>query len=181
MTAPGNRLRIGPECGQLVIRTGREGFAAKAGHDLTIDVTRWSGEVGEAADASTVTVTVPLDALAVREGTGGALPLTEGNKTEINGQIRRILGAGSAVFRSVRAIPADGGGGTIEGTLTLNGMERSTRLTVTRTGDTTYQATATVVQTAFGIKPYTGFLGALKLRDDVQVEVTVDLSAASPL
>src|SRR5215470_4699542 len=106
MTPGGGRLRIGPECGQLVIRTGRVGLAAKAGHDLVIDVTRWSGEVTEAGDGSTVTVSVPLDALAVREGTGGALPLTEGNKIEINGQIRRILGPGSAVFRSVRAAPA---------------------------------------------------------------------------
>jgi hypothetical protein len=179
MTAPENRLRIGPECGQLVIRTRREGLAAKAGHDLTIDVTRWSGEVSDAGDASTVSVTVPLDALAVREGSGGALPLTEGNKVEINGQMRRILGTGSAVFRSVRAVPA-AGGGTIEGNLALNGVERSTRLTVTRTGDTTYRVTTTVVQTAFGIKPYSGFLGALKLRDDVEVECTVDLSAAAP-
>jgi len=35
-----------------------------------------------------------------------------------------------------------------------------------------------VKQTDFGIKPYTAFLGTLKLKDAVTVEVTVDLSAA---
>jgi len=33
-----------------------------------------------------------------------------------------------------------------------------------------------VVQSAYGIKPYTAFLGALKVRDAVLVEVTVDLT-----
>jgi hypothetical protein len=38
-----------------------------------------------------------------------------------------------------------------------------------------------VVQSAFGIKPYTGFFGALKLRDEVGVEFEVDLSKAKPV
>ena len=43
------RLRIGPGCGHLTIRTGREGVAARAGHDLTIDATGWSGELSHDA------------------------------------------------------------------------------------------------------------------------------------
>ena len=35
-------------------------------------------------------------------------------------------------------------------------------------------------QTAFGIKPYSGFFGALKLKDEVVVEFEVDLAKASP-
>jgi hypothetical protein len=35
-----------------------------------------------------------------------------------------------------------------------------------------------VTQSAFGIKPYSGFLGALKLRDEVAVEFEVDLAKA---
>jgi hypothetical protein len=33
-----------------------------------------------------------------------------------------------------------------------------------------------VVQSAYGIKPYTAFLGALKVRDAVGVAATVDLT-----
>ena len=41
-----------------------------------------------------------------------------------------------------------------------------------------YRGSVTVVQSAFGIKPYTGFFGALKLRDEVVAEFEVDLSRA---
>jgi hypothetical protein len=37
MTAPLGRLRVGPGSGRLIVRTRREGLAAKVGHDLTID------------------------------------------------------------------------------------------------------------------------------------------------
>jgi hypothetical protein len=39
-----------------------------------------------------------------------------------------------------------------------------------------YRATATVVQSDFGIKPYAAFLGALRVRDAVDVEVELDLA-----
>ena len=34
------------------------------------------------------------------------------------------------------------------------------------------------MQSAYGIKPYVGFFGALKLRDEVTVEFEVDLTKA---
>ena len=40
---------FGPENGTLRVRTGRKGAAAKAGHDLLIEVTKWQATV-EAAD-----------------------------------------------------------------------------------------------------------------------------------
>ena len=41
-----------------------------------------------------------------------------------------------------------------------------------------YRGSATVIQTALGIKPYVGFFGALKLKDEVGVEFEVNLPAA---
>jgi hypothetical protein len=41
------------------------------------------------------------------------------------------------------------------------------------------RATGTVRQTDFGVKPYSGFLGALRVRDAVDVEAEVSLPAAS--
>ena len=46
-------------------------------------------------------------------------------------------------------------------------------------GSSRYEATTTIRQTDFGIKPYSGFLGALKVRDTVDVAVEVDLSVAA--
>jgi polyisoprenoid-binding protein YceI len=69
-----------------------------------------------------------------------------------------------------------GSGVTIDGTLTVCGQTRPLRLAVSETGPDRYRATATVVQSEYGIKPYTAFLGALRVRDAVDVEVDVDLS-----
>ena len=47
---------------------------------------------------------------------------------------------------------------------------------MSQSGPDQYRAEGTVVQTAYGIKPYTAFLGALKVRDAVGLEATVDLT-----
>jgi polyisoprenoid-binding protein YceI len=175
MAANGGRHLLGPESGRLTLRTYRTGLAAQAGHDLTIDVTRWSGQV----DPDRLDATIDLTSLAVREGRGGIKPLTDRDRRDIVGQARKSLDTGhypEASFTAVGFTPDATGGGAIDGTLTLHGQSRPLRLTVTRTGDGQYRATASVVQSQFGIKPYSGMFGALKLRDDVELEVTVDLS-----
>ncbi len=178
-------LRLGPGTGRVVIKTGRAGLAAKAGHDLTIEVTRWSARVEVPADedggvtAATVTAELDLGSLEVREGTGGAKPLTDGDRAQIKKQMENILGGATATFASSRIIPSGASGGAIEGSVTLNGKTQPARLQVTAPGSGRYRGTATLVQSAFGIKPYTGFFGALKLRDEVTVEFEVDLSKAA--
>src|SRR5260221_4612555 len=71
---------LGPEAGQLLIKTSRTGLGAKAGHDLTIEVTRWqAGVTLDSADAARSSVNVEVDAgsLEVREGSGGGKTPTE--------------------------------------------------------------------------------------------------------
>jgi polyisoprenoid-binding protein YceI len=167
---------LGPDSGRVLIKTGRAGLAARAGHDLTIEITRWSARVTIADDVAAAEISAELDlgSLAVREGTGGAKPLTDKDRRDIAGTARKILGQGPAGFTSTRVIPS----GAIEGTLTLNGRTRAVRLQVTSPGPGRYSGSATVRQTDFGITPYTGFFGALKLRDEVGVEVEADLGRA---
>ena len=194
--------RLGPDAGQVVIKTTRAGLAARVGHDLSIDVSRWSADItvpggtalaetgadGTAADelsAATVTAELDLGSLVVREGTGGARPLSTSDRRDIESTMRKILGGNggggggpaAATFRSTRVIPSSGGG-AIEGTLTLNGRSQPVRLQLTSPAPGRYRGSVTVVQSAFGIKPYTGFFGALKLRDEVVAEFEVDLSRA---
>jgi polyisoprenoid-binding protein YceI len=177
-------FQLGPGAGRVVIKTGRAGLAARAGHDLTIEVTRWSakGSVPTEADggltAATVTAELDLGSLEVREGTGGAKPLSDRDRRDIKKQMSGILGDGTATFESSRIVTTGASGGAIEGTLTLNGKTQPARLQVTTPGPGRYRGTATVVQSAFGIKPYVGFFGALKLRDEVGVEFEVDLAQA---
>ena len=184
MTAYTGHFRLGPDTGRVVIKTGRAGFAARVGHDLTIEVTRWSAQVEVPAEedgglaAATVSAELDLGSLEVREGTGGVKPLTDGDRREIKKTMSGILGDGTATFASSRIIPSGASGGAVEGMATLGGKTQPARLQVTSPGPGRYRGTATLAQTAFGIKPYVGFFGALKLRDEVGLEFEVDLAKA---
>jgi polyisoprenoid-binding protein YceI len=179
------RYDVGPRHGRLLLRTTRQGLAATAGHDLTIEVTRWRGEIVIAEDdpaAGSVNVTAETGSLRVVEGTGGVVPLTERDKREIARNAYKVLDAAKtpeATFTSTR-ITATTTDGTVEGTLSLRGRAQPLTLQVTALGDGRYRATGTVVQTRYGIKPYSAFFGALKLADAVQVEAELDLTAGDP-
>jgi hypothetical protein len=177
-------FKFGPGAGRIMLKTGRVGVAARAGHDLTLEVTSWSAAVEVPADdaggitAATVSADLDLSSLTVREGTGGVKPLTDADRADIKKTISGILGDGPATFTSSRIIRIGASGGAIEGTLTLNGKSQPVRLQVAEPTPGRYRGTATILQSAFGIKPYTGFFGALKLKDEVTIEFEVDLDRA---
>ena len=123
--APG-RYRLGPDNGRIVIRTFREGLGARAGHDLVIDVTRWSGELTVNDDKSPAAIEARIDmnSWIVREGNGGIKPLTDRDRREITTTARRVLSVQQhpeAEFTATQFTPAGDGGGTIDGTFTLAG------------------------------------------------------------
>jgi len=183
MAIHAGRHQFGPDNGRITLRTSRDGLVAQAGHDLTIDAVRWSGELVVGADLTptSLAVTVDLGALVVREGTGGIKPLTDRDKREIAVTARKVLTADrypEATFTATSFEPAANGGGTIGGTLTLAGQTRPVRLQVTQTAPGQYRATTTVRHSDFGIKPYSAFLGSLKVADAVDVAVELDLSEA---
>jgi polyisoprenoid-binding protein YceI len=172
--------RLGPDRGTLTLHTYRNGLAATAGHDLTIGVDRWSGElqVGDDGTATALDVTIDLHSLTIIGGTGGVKPLSDRDRREIAVTARKVLGSDQhpqATF-SAQSFEPGGGGGTIGGTFTLRGAARPLRLKVSQSGEGSYHATASVVQSDYGIKPYTAFMGALRVRDAVDIEVDVDLS-----
>ena len=76
---------LGPENGALSVRTGRTGAAAKAGHDLLIDVTAWQAtvEVGEDPAQSSIVLHADATSLRVREGAGGMQALGDDDKASI--------------------------------------------------------------------------------------------------
>ena len=177
---------LGPGNGRVLVKTGREGLAARAGHDLTLEITQWSARVtgpagGDTSESVTLTAELDLGSLPVREGTGGAKPLTDRDRRDIQGTAGKILGeTAKASFTSSRVIPSSSapgapGGGAIEGTLTMRGTSRPLRLQVVSPAPGRYRGSATVRQTDFGITPYSGFFGTLKLKDEVTVEFEVTI------
>jgi polyisoprenoid-binding protein YceI len=181
MAVLAGRHELGPDQGRILLRTFRDGLAAQAGHDLTIEATRWSGVLDVNADLrpAGLDVRVDMSSLVVRDGTGGLKPLSDRDRREIAATARKVLAADrhpEAVFAAAGFEPAAGEGGEISGTLTIRGQERPVRMRVSQTGAGRYHAEAQVVQSEYGIKPYTAFLGALRVRDAVDVAVDLDLS-----
>src|SRR4029078_10880320 len=96
---------------------------------------------------------------SVRAGTAGIKPLADRDRREITTTARRVLSTQQhpeARFAGSRFAPPGDDGGTLEGTFTLNGVERPLRVQLSLVGQNRYRATGSVVQSAYGIKPYTG-------------------------
>jgi polyisoprenoid-binding protein YceI len=73
----------------------------------------------------------------------------------------------------------DGGGGrlSIDGELTMAGSTRPITAELGVGADGRLSGTIAVTQSAWGIKPYRGLMGALKVRDDVEIVVDAELPA----
>ena len=184
MAVSAGHHRLAPDAGRIVLGTSREGRAATAGHDLTIDAPRWSGDLVVKDDGTPVSLEVRIDAgaLTVREGSGGLKPLTDRDRREIGGAARQLLAPDrnpEAVFTATTFEPDGNGGGTVSGTFTLAGVARPVRLSVSPAGQDRYHVTGSVLQSDYGIKPYSGFLGALKVRDAVGIDADIDLSESA--
>lgn len=169
----------------MCLLTTRDGLAAQAGHDLRIEVGNWSAELEVADDLtlSDLAVRADLTSMIVRTGTGGVKPLTDRDRREIAVTARKVLGADrhpEVTFNANAFEPGKAGGGAVNGTLTIGEMSRPVRLDITKYGENGYHASATIRQSEFGIKPYTAFLGALKVSDAVKVEVDVELGSGGP-
>lgn len=174
--APGTH-RFGPDNASLEVRTYREGVAAKAGHDLIIDVARWDATVEVSDDARwTIELNADPHSLQVREGLRGVKPLTERDRLEIRKNIdEKVLGDHPIRFRSSSVRLDDRGGQlTVEGELSMAGMTRplTARLSVEEAGGVS--GTIPLTQSAWGIKPYRGLMGALKVRDELEVVIGVN-------
>lgn len=169
--------QLGPSSGRLLLKTGRTGLGARAGHDLVIEATSWDGRVSvNPADPaqSSVTVEVDVDSFEVREGTGGVKPLTDSDRSEIKRTMReKILHTSrhpTITFRST-SVSGSPEALTVDGELTIMGTTRPAAVQGAVSEDGDVRGSATVVQSDWGIKPYSAFLGALKLADEVTIEV----------
>ena len=159
------------------MRTYREGVAQKVGHDLIIDVGQWEAtvEVGEDGTLSAVQLEADARSLEVREGLRGVKPLSDKDRADIRKTIdQKILRGVPIVFRSSAAESVDGRM-TITGDLDLAGTTRQARFELDVAADDRVTGAMPVTQSEWGIKPYRGLMGALKVRDAVEVVLDVRL------
>jgi polyisoprenoid-binding protein YceI len=169
--------RLGPDDGTLSIRTGRTGAAAKAGHDLVIQVTAWEAtlRVGDGPADTSVELEADATSLHVREGTGGMQSLGDDDKANIRTTIHDDVLKGHAIaFRST-AVSRGDGRLSVQGELTLVGTTRPLAFDLVVGDDGRVSAAAVVKQTDWGMKPYSALFGALKVADEVRVELDAAL------
>jgi len=174
MAIPAGTYDLGPEQATLTVHTRKGGAAAKAGHDLTIEVTSWQATL-TVGDASSLELTADADSLQVREGHGGMMPLGDQETASIEQSLRDEVLKGTAIaYRSTQVVPDGNGGLRVEGELELNGHRAPVGFDLAA-ADGHLRGEATVTQTAFGMKPYSALFGTLKVLDDVRVEVDAEL------
>jgi polyisoprenoid-binding protein YceI len=174
--------RLGPADGTLSVRTKRTGAAAKAGHNLLIHVTSWQATI-ELGEETSVALEADGASLRVRAGTGGMQALEDEDKDNIRQTIDDEVLMGEAItFRSTEVRPAtDAPGLSVQGELTLLGATRPIAFDLAITGAGELRAAAVVKQTDWGMKPYTGLFGALKVVDEVEVGIEASLPAPQSL
>ena len=169
---------LGPHNAKLQVLTYREGVAAKVGHDLVLDVTRWEAKVDLAADPA-VELSADPRSLEVREGRRGVKPLTDKDRAEIRRNIDdKILHGEPIGFRS-SAVRVDEAAGrlAVDGELTIAGSTRPISVQLESDEDGRVSGTIALVQSDWGIKPYRGLMGALKVRDELELVLEARLSA----
>lgn len=182
MTPKSGTHSIGPENGTLTVHTFRAGMGAKIGHDLVLEARKWNGTVNVDADnpaGSSVEVTVDLNSLDIVNATGGVKPLSDKDKADIAKNIEKTLDTGKHPNVTFKSTSVTGGAPsvTVTGDLTIKGTTRPATLTVTADGDKVTGKTS-IVQSDFGIKPFSAMMGALKVRDSIDLEFSCELPSA---
>ncbi len=165
--------------GELLVRTGVAGRAARMGHRLTIAMTRWEATVAWASgEPVTAELTVDVDSFEVLRGEGGVKGLSGPEKAVVKSNALKSLGANRypEIRFNADTIEKSGDGYRLTGKLHIRGQSRKHVIDL-RTEDLGDRWRMTVEsrvrQTDYGIKPYSLLMGSVRVDD----EVTVSFSA----
>ncbi len=175
---------IGPDNGKLTIHTYRAGMGAKAAHDLVMEATRWSGtaDLDPANPAACgVSVTVDPDSFEILEAKGGIKPLSDKDRGDIRKNAsEKVLQTQKHPEISFKSTAVEGQAPnlSIVGDLTISGQTRPVTMKATVQDGGKVAAEVNVKQTDFGLKPYSAMMGAIKMRDDVDIKVDLNLPTA---
>ena len=169
---------LDPADGELRLRTGVTGRAARMGHRLTIAMTRWQATVRWAgADPVAAELAVEADSFEVVRGEGGVKGLSGPEKALVRSNALSSLGAGrfSEIRFTADVIERTEEGFRLTGTLQIRGKQKQhvIDLRTEDLGDSwRMSAESTVRQSDYGIKPYSLLMGSVQVADDVTLSFT---------
>ncbi len=167
---------------RLVARVYRAGPMAEAGHNHTVAAGTVTGcALVNDAGVTWMAVTIPVDGLEVdneadrrRAGEDFKAPPTP---NDIASTRKNMLGDDVLAATDHPRIRFTGtltaGAAAVDGTLTLRGRTAPVSLPVQverRDGEVQAAGTGSIRQTAFGITPFSVFMGALRVADEVNLD-----------
>lgn len=152
------------DCRVLVFR---EGLLTSFGHDVTLKVTNLSMTVGDAEEDE---VTANFDPSSLRV----ADSISDSDRKDIERNTEKVLEPrkySKIEFRSV-SVTREGDRAQVEGDLTLHGV--TNRISVEARDDgARWNAKIILDQRKYGIKPFSAMLGGLKVKPEVEVNISV--------
>jgi hypothetical protein len=138
------------------------------GHDLVLGVNSWEATV-EGGDSPSISLTADPGSVEVIEGSGGAKPLSDKDKGDIKKSIsNKVLGSSQITFQS-SSVEDNGGQMLAKGDLSIAGKSSSISVPLSVSGNT-IRGSITLSQKDFGIKQFSAMMGALKVKDQVEVQ-----------
>ena len=155
-------------------------MAQKVGHDLIIEVGQWTARVDVGEDGAPTAVTFEADprSLQVLEGHRGVKPLTDSDRADIRSNIDQKILHGQPIRFNSSAVELSSGRMAVRGELTMAGSTRPATFELQLGADGHVTGTLPVTQSEWGIKPYRAFMGALKVRDAVEVVLNARLPSS---
>jgi polyisoprenoid-binding protein YceI len=171
--------------GQLIVRTGVTGRASLMGHRLTIALNSWRATVWWTdEEPSAVDLNVDVESLDVLRGEGGLTALSGPEKALVRSNALKCLDANR--FRTINFRAEEIGktaeGYRLTGTLEIHGTTRprTIDLRVTDIDDVwRMSCDAQIRQSEFGVKPFSMFVGSMRVADEVTVSFTGSRAKAS--
>lgn len=160
----------------------KDGMGAKLAHDLVLRATNWSGtlNVDGSPSGCSAAVTVDPRSIEIVEARGGVKSLSDKDRRDIDKNINeKVLETNKYPelrFESTSCTGAEPNL-TAAGNMTIKGTTRPVNVDLNVDG-TTVTAKTSISQKDFGIKPFSAMMGAIKLRDDVDFQLTVNLPSA---
>lgn len=140
-------------------------MASSFGHDATLRVTSLSLDVGE---DDGITADFDPGSLRVTDD------ISDSNRKDIERNAEKVLEPrkySKIQFRSV-SVTREGERAQVEGDLTLHGV--TNRISVEARDDgARWNAKIILDQRQYGIKPFSAMLGALKIKPEVEVNISV--------
>jgi polyisoprenoid-binding protein YceI len=157
----------------MIVRVYKAGFLSVLGHNHEIAAPIAGGKVD--VTARQVELHATLGAMQVRDPGVSVENRTEIRKTMLGPEVLDTEHHPETIFQSTAAEPKGAGSWRLQGELTLHGQTRPVLVEV-REVDGHYVGTSHLKQTDFGIKPVKVAGGAVRVKDEVQIEFDIQLA-----